>query len=172
MEDSHHINRNSIIYRKRAIHRTEIERPFLAAEGFDTNLIQFLLPYHVIISDVYVCSFMARFTMWMDMHRKWFCMHKISCMKNYNLWRPGYTGTFPRTIIYYRFWHKDWVLRHGQRSFHMPKTYSMQLGIWNELWTPRRSKTEPWWGLETTWNHINWSNNWTNIIEKQSKMNT
>ena len=57
MEGSHHVNWNSIIYRKGIIHRTEIERPFLAGKGFNTNLVQFLLPYHVIISNVHVCSF-------------------------------------------------------------------------------------------------------------------
>ena len=39
------------------MHKTEIERPFLAALGFNTNLVHFLLPYHVIISIVHVCSF-------------------------------------------------------------------------------------------------------------------
>ena len=38
---------------------TEIEMPFLAAKGFNTNLVQFLLPYHVIISNMHVCSFMC-----------------------------------------------------------------------------------------------------------------
>ena len=32
----------SIMYRKKAIHRTEIERSLLAAKGFNTNLVQFL----------------------------------------------------------------------------------------------------------------------------------
>ena len=36
---------------------TEIERPFLAAQGFNTNLVQCLPPYFVIISNVHVCSF-------------------------------------------------------------------------------------------------------------------
>ena len=35
---------------------TEIERLFLDAKGFNTNLVQFL-PYHVIISNVHVCPF-------------------------------------------------------------------------------------------------------------------
>ena len=42
-----------------AIHGTEIERPFLAAKGFNTNLVQFLPKHHVIISNVDVCSFMC-----------------------------------------------------------------------------------------------------------------
>ena len=36
---------------------TEIERPFLAAKDFNTNLIRFLPLYHVIISNMHVCSF-------------------------------------------------------------------------------------------------------------------
>ena len=36
---------------------TEIERPFLAAKGSNTNLVLFLPPYYVIISNVHVCSF-------------------------------------------------------------------------------------------------------------------
>ena len=42
---------------KGATHRTEIERSFLAAKGFNTNLVQFLPLYHVIISIVLVFSF-------------------------------------------------------------------------------------------------------------------
>ena len=36
---------------------TEIERLFLAARGFNTNLVQFLWLYHVIISNVHIYSF-------------------------------------------------------------------------------------------------------------------
>ena len=58
MEGSHHVHWSSIIYRKRAIHKTEIERLFLAVKSFfNTNLVQFLLQYHVIISKVLVFSF-------------------------------------------------------------------------------------------------------------------
>ena len=38
---------------------TEVERLFLSAKGFNTNLVNFLLPYHVIISIVHVCSSMC-----------------------------------------------------------------------------------------------------------------
>ena len=38
---------------------TEIERSFLAAKGFNTNLVQCLPLYYVIISKVHVCSFMC-----------------------------------------------------------------------------------------------------------------
>ena len=36
------------MYRKEAIHRTEIKRSLLAAKGFNTNLVHFLPPYHVL----------------------------------------------------------------------------------------------------------------------------
>ena len=39
---------------------TKIERPFLAAKGFNTNLVQCLPLYYVIASNVYVCSFTCR----------------------------------------------------------------------------------------------------------------
>ena len=39
------------------MHRTEIERPFLAGKGFDASLVQFLLLDHIVISNVHVCSF-------------------------------------------------------------------------------------------------------------------
>ena len=39
------------------MHKTEIERPFLAANSFNTTLVHFLPPYHVIISNLHVCSF-------------------------------------------------------------------------------------------------------------------
>ena len=32
---------------------------FLAVKGFNTNLVQYQLPYHVIIINVHVCSFMG-----------------------------------------------------------------------------------------------------------------
>ena len=51
MEGSH-VNWNSIIDKKGAMHRTETERPFLAEKGYDTNLVQFLPPYNIIISNV------------------------------------------------------------------------------------------------------------------------
>ena len=45
-----------MVYRKKAVHRTEIAGLFLAAKGFNTNLVHFLPLYHVIISNVHVCS--------------------------------------------------------------------------------------------------------------------
>ena len=64
-----------IICRKGAVHRTNKERPFFVAKGFNTNLVHFLLQYHVIIT----CT---------DIYLKQFSMHKISCMQHYNFWRP------------------------------------------------------------------------------------
>ena len=46
-----------IIYRKGATHRTEIKWLFLTVKGFNTNLVHFLPWYHVIISNVHLCSF-------------------------------------------------------------------------------------------------------------------
>ena len=34
-----------------------MERPFLVAKSFNTNLVQFLPPYHVIIDNAHVCYF-------------------------------------------------------------------------------------------------------------------
>ena len=36
-----------------------MEKLFLAAKGFNTNFVQFLLPNYVIISNMHVCSFMC-----------------------------------------------------------------------------------------------------------------
>ena len=36
---------------------TEIERLFLAGQGFNSNLVQCLPPYFVIISNMHICSF-------------------------------------------------------------------------------------------------------------------
>ena len=58
MEGNHHVKCDSITYRKGAVHRTERERLFLAAKGFNNNLVQFLPLYHV-ISNVCICSFMC-----------------------------------------------------------------------------------------------------------------
>ena len=49
---------------------TQLEKPFLAAKSCITNLVQFLPPSKVIISNV---------------HLKLFCVHGISCAKHYNL---------------------------------------------------------------------------------------
>ena len=85
MEGSHHVNGNSITYWKGAIHRNEVERQFLAAKGFNTDLVHFLLLYQVIISNVHVCSFTGTIS---DVHGcapKMVLRDKIFCMKNYNL---------------------------------------------------------------------------------------
>ena len=42
MEGSHHVNCNSIMFRKRTVKKTEIDRLFLAAKSFNTNLVHFL----------------------------------------------------------------------------------------------------------------------------------
>ena len=57
MEASHQVNWNSIIYREEEVHRTKTQGPFLDAKGFSTNLLPFIPPYHVIISDAHVFSF-------------------------------------------------------------------------------------------------------------------
>ena len=57
MEDNLHDNWNSIIYRKGALHRTEIEGPVLASESFNASLVQFLPPDPVIISNAHASYF-------------------------------------------------------------------------------------------------------------------
>ena len=56
MKGSHHVNSNSLIFRKGAIHKTEIEA-FSEAKDFNTNLVHFLPLHYVIISNLHVCSF-------------------------------------------------------------------------------------------------------------------
>ena len=70
MEVSYHVNLNTILYRKGAVHRTEIEKT-------------------VIFSNVHVYSFTGvishvheHFSSIFYVHVKWFCMHKIFCPKN------------------------------------------------------------------------------------------
>ena len=46
---------------------TETGRPFLTAKGFNTNLVQCLPPYYVIVSNVHVCSFTGTIS---HMHRR------------------------------------------------------------------------------------------------------
>ena len=55
MKSNPQVNWNNIIYRNGATHRTEIKRPLSAAKGFDTNLVQFLPLYHVIIRNINIC---------------------------------------------------------------------------------------------------------------------
>ena len=57
MKGSHHLNLNSIAYRKGVIHRTKKERPFLTAKSFNTAIVQFPPPYHIINNNLHICSF-------------------------------------------------------------------------------------------------------------------
>ena len=75
----------SIIYRKGAIHRPEIERPFLAAKSFDAKVEQFLPLYHVLISNAQVPFFTCTFSHMHGCEPKQFGVHEIFCTKNYNL---------------------------------------------------------------------------------------
>ena len=85
MERSHYVNWNSIIYRNGVIHRTEIKKPFLDTKGFNTNLVQFLSPFYVIVSNVHVCSFTYWIPTCTDLHLKRFYVHGILYTKSYNL---------------------------------------------------------------------------------------
>ena len=49
---------------------------FLAVKGFYTNLVQFLLPYHVIISTCTSVVLCAQFPMCTDVRLKQFCGHE------------------------------------------------------------------------------------------------
>ena len=91
MEGSYHVNWNSIICRKGEIHRTEIERLFLTAKGFNSYLVQFLLTYHVIISNGHACSFMIS-----HLHghaSKMICVYEVFCTESCKLWRPVHCKT-------------------------------------------------------------------------------
>ena len=46
-----------VVYKEQ--YTTEIERLFLAANSFNTNLVKCLPPHYVIISNVHICSFMC-----------------------------------------------------------------------------------------------------------------
>ena len=63
-----------------------MERIFLAATGFNTGLVQFLLPYCVIIINMHITDALsAQSPTCTGMHLHWFCMHKILFMNNHNL---------------------------------------------------------------------------------------
>ena len=68
-----------MVQKRNNVQGTKREGPFLAAKGFNINLVQFLLLYHVIISNVQFCSFTCT-----DKHQKWFSVHEISYTKNYD----------------------------------------------------------------------------------------
>ena len=59
MEGRHHANWSSVIYREGAVNRTETETPFLPGKDFNTNLIHFLPPHHVIISNMHCVCFLT-----------------------------------------------------------------------------------------------------------------
>ena len=56
MEGSHHVNGNSIIFKKGGIYRTKIERSSLTAKGFNTSLVQLLLLYNISINNFHASS--------------------------------------------------------------------------------------------------------------------
>ena len=100
MEGSHHVNWNSIIYRKGAIHKSEIGRSLLAGKGFNTNLVQFLPPYHV-ISNVHVCSFTCTISHvhgrapGMVLHaRKIIIYEGLISITLENIWKPEFSDVF------------------------------------------------------------------------------
>ena len=88
MEGWHHVNWNSIIYRKEALLRTKIEKLFLAAKDFNTNLAQFLPLCHV-TNNMYVCSFTCtishrhRHALTMDLHTQNLVWKKIIVYEDY-----------------------------------------------------------------------------------------
>ena len=60
MESSHHVNKNSTFYRKAAVHRTEIERLFLAGNCFITNLVHYYLLRRIMLLSVTCTSSLTR----------------------------------------------------------------------------------------------------------------
>ena len=84
MESSRHVNCNRIIYWKGAVHRTEKDRVLILI------YVTYIFYRHIMLLLVTCMSALlqARFPMSTDVHLKRFCMHKILCTKNYNLWRP------------------------------------------------------------------------------------
>ena len=70
------------------MHRTEIERNFLAAKDFNTNFVQFLPPNHVLISNMYVCSFTCTISHVHGHARKTVLCTRNLVYKNCHLWRP------------------------------------------------------------------------------------
>ena len=84
MESSYHVDWNSIVWRKGAVQRMEIGRPFLAAKGFNTNLIHFLWLYHIIINVHFCISNVPR-----HKTKKVLCAQQF-LYKKLQLWRPAY----------------------------------------------------------------------------------
>ena len=60
------------------MYRTKIERPFLAAKGFITNLVQIVPKYRAITSNVHTCSFTCTISHMQDMHLKQFFIFHFS----------------------------------------------------------------------------------------------
>ena len=78
MESSRHVNCNRIIYRKGAVNRTEKDRVLIL------TYVTYIFYRHIKL----LLLLQARFPMSTDVHLKRFCIHKILCTNNYNLWRP------------------------------------------------------------------------------------
>ena len=122
MEGGHNRYWNSIIFRKGAIYRSEIERPFLAANGFNTNLVQFLSPYHVLLVTCTSTLLRARFPTCTDVHVKRFCAHEISCTKNYNS-KDGFKDGFRNNFLLVTLWAGIFQNRPGWRLLQFDHTF-------------------------------------------------
>ena len=67
----------------------DVFKTYLAGKSFNINLVNFF--YRDIMLSLVRCTsvfLQARLPTRTDVHLKGFCVHRISCTKNYNLWRP------------------------------------------------------------------------------------
>ena len=117
-----HVNWNSIIYRKGAVHATKIDLSILAAKRFNPNLVHFLLLNHyyymsLLLVTCMLSTLQAWFPMCMDVQQKRFCVHEICVQKIiiYEGLRPRYftlliisTPIYPKIEVFSyicpRFW--------------------------------------------------------------------
>ena len=101
------------------MHSTEKEKLFLATKGFNNNLVHFVPLYHI-VSNVSVLLWVW-FSLCTSIHLKLFCMHKILCTKNCNVWssnvswegqhpKAGYTSCLDFVlVIFFKLEKNIWV---------------------------------------------------------------
>ena len=85
-------------------------RPLLAAKGFNTNLVHFLAPYYVIVSNLHICPFMGMTSHVYRRAPKTILFLQSLVYKKYNLWRsdsPQLPGNFifcsPHCILLFKY---------------------------------------------------------------------
>ena len=126
--------------------RTGRERPFLATKGFNTNLVQFLHLYYVIISNVHICCFTCTIS-YNFVHAQAPPKTVLSAWnlayKKYNLWSPDGPMTWKILLIFEQTHHSKFSFPESV-SPHKKSVYSITFFLqYSQFKNSRTRVTKP-----------------------------